>query len=212
MKIKEKAKSKDDSLKQLVSRFRAWLAGVDRKVLIQNGVILGAFLVFIVFFFFPILGRNRAAAGEVAQLKGQIYNAGALIARLPEMKKQKEIFGARIEKIRKGFFKSSEASQLIEIISAAANQSKVRISATQPGAKEVTLPDPFQQIYRVASYELTVDGGYHGLGTFTNRLEQYSKNFAVPELKMTRNKETPGAHKAVLVVHAFFERYVRGTK
>lgn len=210
MKTKGKAKPKDESLQQLVSKARSYLAGVDRKVLIQNGVIVGAFLAFIVFFFFPILGRNRQAAGEVAQLKSRIHNAGVLIARLPEMKKQKDVFGARIENVRKGFFKAAEANQLIEIISTAANQSKVRISATQPGAKEVTLPDPFQQMYRVASYELTVDGGYHGLGLFTNRLEQYSKNFAVPELKMTRAKETPGVHKAVLVVHAFFERYVKG--
>lgn len=208
MKAKGKALVKIDALAQL----KSWLSGFDRKELIQNGVIIGAFLIFILFFFFPFLARNRQMSQDVSQLTAQVRNAGLLIAKLPEMKKQKEIFGARMEKIRKQFFTPEEAKQLIEIISTTASQSKVRITATQPGTKEAALPEPFQQLYRISSYELTVEGSYHGLGSFINRLEQHSKNFAVPEFKMTENKEAPAVHKAVLVVDAFMERYTSGMR
>ena len=197
---------------QLVEQAKAWLATVDRRTLIQNGIAAGAFLIFVFLFLFPLLARNKGAADEVNQLKSKIANARSTIGRLPEMRKQKEAFGARMEQVRKGFFKAEEAKQLIEIISKTASESRVRITASQPGGQELTIPPPFDQVYRPVTYELNVEGGYHDLGLFLYRLEHYSKNFAIRDFKMISDKNTPGTHKGVITLSAFFERYGKPAK
>ena len=197
---------------KLVEQFRGWVATVDRKTLTQYGIWGGAFLVFVLLFLVPLLAKNKSAADEVNQLKSKITTARSIIGRLSEMRKQKEAFGARMERVRVGFFKAEEAKQLIEIISKTAAESKVRITASQPAGQEVVLPPPFDQVYRPLSYELTVEGGYHDFGMFLYRLEHYSKNFAIREFKMTTDKNTPGIQKGLITVTAFFERYGKSAK
>lgn len=205
--MKQKAVKPKMTPAQLLEQAKAWLAGIDRKTLIQNGIAGGAFLIFVVLFLLPLLARNKAAADEVNQLKSKITNANAVIGRLPDMRKQKEIFGVRMERVRSGFFKAEEVKQLIQIISKIAGDSRVRITASQPGREETPLPTPFDQVYRPVTYELNVEGGYHDLGLFLYRLEHFAKNFEVREFKMTSDKNAPGIHKGVITLSGYFERY-----
>ena len=180
---------------------------MDRKTLIQNATIGGAFLIFLLFFFFPILIHNKKVAVEVGNLRTKVSVANVKIARIPEMTKQKQLFGERIKQIREQFFSAAEADKLIEAISTIAADSGVKINATRPSVKILEVPAPFAQTYVPISYEVVIEGSYHNLGAFVNRLEHYAKNFAVHDFQITAgNEPTSKIQQSTLVITAFIKR------
>ena len=202
-----KGKVKSDAAAVYVKQFKVWIGSFDRKVLIQHGIITGAFLIFIVFFFLPILKDNKETRDNARRLDSQINAARMVIAKIPELKRRKEVFGERIEKIRNQFFKTEEEDQLIEIISKTATEAGVEIRAVQPFSQELNLAEPFAQYYKASSYELVLEGGYHNVGTFLNLIEENEKNFAVHNFKLVQDKESPFVHKSITIATAFIERY-----
>ena len=185
---------------------KLWIASVDRKTLIQNATAGGAFLVFVLFFLCPMIIHNKKVAGEVVHLKTNVSQAKFKIARIPEMRRQKELFGERIKKIRGQFFEADQADKLIEVISTIAAESGVKINATRPATKALEVPAPFSQAYVSISYEFAVEGSYHNLGTFVDSLERYKKNFAVHELGITAGDNTSRTQQSILIITAFVKR------
>ena len=72
--------------------------------------------------------------------------------------------------------------------------------------KSLEFPVPFSAMYVAISYELAVEGPYHNLGTFINRLEHYSKNLSVHALEITGGEKVATTHQATLVLTAFLKR------
>src|SRR3989338_7325667 len=142
-----------------------WLWNLDRRLLIQGGIIAFSILLFIFGFFFPILIYNRKATLQVKQLQMMIQGAKKRITHIPEMKKQKEIYGARLKQAREQFFEPQEVDQIIQVISTTASRTGVRITASRPSNKALELPVPFNQLYIAATYELTIEGSYHKIGS-----------------------------------------------
>ena len=192
-------------ISELQMQLKAWLAG-DRKTLIQNGIIAAAFLGFIFFFFLPVWSHNQKTAAQVKDLKERIQSADVKIARIPEMNRQKEMYGARTKETREQFFDAKDTEKLIEIISTTAASAGVKISASRPTDKTVAIPLPFDQTYVPVGYELIVEGGYHHLGLFINHLEQYPKHFAVFKLEVVKNEKVENIHRATLFLTAFLKR------
>ena len=116
-------------ISELQMQLKAWLAG-DRKTLIQNGIIAAAFLGFIFFFFLPVWSHNQKTAAQVKDLKERIQSADVKIARIPEMNRQKEMYGARTKETREQFFDAKDTEKLIEIISTTAASAGVKISVS----------------------------------------------------------------------------------
>src|SRR3989338_3748612 len=125
-----------------VKDIKAWLESIDRKTLIQNATIVSAFLVFILFFFLPIFFYNRKISEDVKLLREKVNQASTKIAKIPEMTKQKEMFGEQIKQVREQFFEIEEADRLIEIVSTIAANSGVRINASRPSVKSLEFPAP----------------------------------------------------------------------
>ncbi len=186
---------------------KIWFRSIDRKTLIQTATIAGAFLVFVLVFFFPILIENKRLVGEVKVLQAKVSQATVKILKIPEMTKQKKLFGERTKKIREQFFAADEADKLIEIISTIAADAGVKISATRPAAKLIEIPAPFSKTYMPFSYEFAVEGSYHNLGTFINSLEHYAKNFAVHDTEIVApGDKTLKIQQSTLVITAFLKR------
>ncbi|GEM_PF-6016974 len=186
-----------------------WLQSVDRKILIKNGVIAGGFLFFILFIFLPMTIQAKKLSNEVKNLKQKITQSNIKIAKIPEMMKQKDLFGSRIKKLREEFFEPQETDKLIEIISTAASDSSVKISASRPSAKILDLPSPFDKNYIPISYELVVEGSYHAIGKFINTFECYPKSFAIHELQISNGADpTSGLRQATLILTAFIKHPV----
>lgn len=184
---------------------KLWLESIDRKTLIQNGLLGGALFVFVFFLFLPLSFQAKKLSREANQLKQKINQANVKIIKIPEMIKQKDLFGARIQKIRQQFFEPQETDLLIEIMSKAAADSGVKISASRPSAKSLELPSPFDKKYIPVSYELVVEGSYHGIGKFINLFEQFPSSFAVHSLQIVESTEKTGFRQAELTLTAFIK-------
>ena len=189
-----------------INDIKFWLQSIDRKILIRNGIISGALLIFILFFFLPLCLQTKKIGANANNLKQKISQSNIKIAKIPEMTKQKEQFGARITKIREEFFEPHEADKLIEIISTAATDSGVKISASRPSNKILELPSPFDKMYIPVSYELVVEGSFHAIGKFINTFENYPKSYAVHDLQIIEGLDTEsGLRQGTLTLTAFIK-------
>jgi len=147
-------KKKTPLAKMNRAQLMLWLSSVDKKTVIQVVIFLFVFLGFIFFFFLPMVAQNAKVGSENKKLELKIHSARGKIARMPEMKQQKEKYGDRIAEVRSQFFKSSDTDRLIEIISTTATNSGVRISASRPSKTEFELPAAFAHRYIALSYDL----------------------------------------------------------
>ncbi|MBI4358768.1 MAG: type 4a pilus biogenesis protein PilO [Candidatus Omnitrophica bacterium] len=189
-----------------LSDLKLRMASVDRRTLIQNTIAVGAFLLFTFFFLLPMLVHNHQKAEEVNQLKNRLTQATVKIARIPEMTKQKELFGERIKQVREQFFEPEETNRFIEIVSTTAGDTGVKIKASRPATRILELPAPFSHAYAPVSYEFVVEGTYHNLGRFINGLELYPKNLALTSLEIMGGEEVPNVHRCTFVLAAFIKQ------
>lgn len=183
-----------------------WIQNIDRKVLVQNTIMTSAFFIFVLFFFLPVLHHNKRMTAEVKYLKEQVDSAKSKIIKIPEMRRQKELFGTRIKKIREQFFEAEEGDQLLEIVSSLASEAGVRISASRPIEDASEPPAPFNDKYLALSYELVVEGMYHNLGEFVNGLERYTKNIAVLNFQISVALKNSTTHRATLVLSTYLKK------
>ena len=190
-------------------KIKLWLQSIDQKVLIQNSIVAGSFLIFLIVFFFPLLIHNQKSKGQVDNFKNKLNQARSKILKIPEMKRQKDLFGARVQKTREQFFESEETDKLIEVASAIAGETSVRISASRPSDEVIELPKPFDARYSSVSYELVVEGTYHNLGMFVNGLEEYSKNFSIRNFQILAATKGATVHQCSLTITAYLKQ---GTK
>lgn len=188
-----------------LQEIKSWVTGLDRKVLVQIIIALGSFLIFILFFFTPILVYNKKVSRQADNLKAKVMRATVKISRIPEMKRQKELFGARIKTVREQFFDTNEAERLLEIISTLASETGVKISASRPVIRMLELPEPFSKMYASLSYELAVEGSYHNLGQFVNHLESYKKNLSISELQIVGAEKASGLLQGSVILTAFVQ-------
>jgi Tfp pilus assembly protein PilO len=190
----------------LAKKVKEIIEGLDRKVLIQIAVIIVTLVVFIAAFFLPVLMQNKKSIREVKKLKMMIQGAKIKVGRLPEMKKQKEMFGARLKEGRLKFFEPEEVDQIIKVISQTASEANIRISASKPSDKAIELTPPFGQLYVAASYELSIEGTYDSIALFINGLERYQKTFLVSDLRISKGQTNKMEHQCGLVISAFLKR------
>lgn len=188
------------------NNLKLWFQSINQKILIRNSTVAGAMLFFVLFIFLPLFFQTKRLSTEVKNVKQKISQANVKIAKIPEMTKQKELFGTRIKKLRGEFFEPNETDKLIEIISTAANDSGVKINASRPSAKILELQSPFDKQYIPVSYELIIEGPYHAIGKFINTFESYPKSFAVHDLQIIEQSEgTGGQRQGVLTLTAFIK-------
>ena len=174
--------------------------------MIQNSIAGSAFVVFVIFFFFPVFRENQRLGTVNRELRTKIQTAHAKIASIPQMKQQKEIYGARIAEVRGQFFDPGEVDQLLEIISKVATGASAEITASRPAEVDFDLPAPFDQQYGIIGYDLTLAGRFHPLGLLINGLEEHAKNFMVYEFRIAKNESDPTVLESAIRLAAFVRK------
>ena len=145
----------------------------DRKLIIQQALIVGAIVAVAVFAFCPLLVKTHLLNSRMKDLGLQIVSAQSKIKKMPDWKKQMENYRKEIDLLEKRVFKIQEIDQLVGDLSKSAADSGVRLVGSRPlNEKPQVLPDPFNKKYLFVSYELTLEGGYHELGRLLSNVEQ----------------------------------------
>ncbi len=155
----------------------------DKKIIIQQAVIIGGLVVLICFVFFPLFLKIYSMKTKLTDLDLHIRTAQSKIKKMPVLKQQMELYSKEIELTQKRFRQIGDLDQLVGDLSKLAADSGVRLVGSRPiNDKQQLLPEPYNKKYLSASYELTLEGGYHDLGKLLNDIEESERLLLIRDL------------------------------
>ena len=163
---------------------------VDKKTWLKTGAAAAAGLLIFVFVIWPAWFTRVSVRGQISALESQIALSQALMKKKPEWLRQKEEYAKFIQNAKQRIYQRRETSLLLGAISKLATESRVGIVASQPKDFEGKLPAPFDQQYQAELYELTLEGSYHDLGSFIDRIESNPKFLRVQSFHISTHPES----------------------
>ena len=177
----------------------------DKKIVIQQGIIIISASILIFFVLIPLSAKMFVLKNQNRELVRHIATAQTKIKRIPEYKQQLELYGKEIGLVEKRFFQLHDLDLLLGELSKLAANDGVVIMASKPlNDKATVLPDMYQKKYLPVSYEFTMSGDYHEFGKFINDIEQYEKLMLIRELTIQQNSAKQGRKlQSVFQVTAF---------
>ncbi len=179
-KVIQKSKNPVEMIKKLWQK--------DRKTIIQQAVILLVLVALVVFIIFPLFFKIHSMGTDLKDLELRISTAKSKIKKVPEFKKQMELYGKEIETTQKRFLQIRDLDELVGDLSKLAANSGVRLVGSRPiNDQKQPLPDPYNKKYLSASYELTLEGGYHEFGALISEIEQSEKLLLIRDLSLQPN-------------------------
>lgn len=194
-----KAKNPVEILKKLWEK--------DKKTIIQQAVILAVTLILIFVVFFPLFFKIGFLKTDVKDKEQKISVSQAKIQKILELKKQLELQSKEIETVQNRFLQIQDLDRLVGDLSKLAADSGVRLVGSRPlsDAKKI-FPEPYNKKYLTATYELTLEGGYHDFGKFFGEIEQSEKLLLVRDVTIQSNtsKQTDRL-QCLLQVDAFVQ-------
>ena len=93
-------------------------------------------------------------------------------------------------------YKPGESSLLLGVISKMAEESKASVIASKPTEYAEKFPLPFNDQYEGNSYDFSLEGGYHDLGTFISKIESNDKLLRVQSFSIRPQEDGAEKHLA----------------
>jgi Tfp pilus assembly protein PilO len=166
-----------------------FLKTVDKKSWIKIGVAAGAGVLLCVFFVWPAWVGRFGLQGKIQGLQNQIAGTDALVRKKPDLERQKQDFMQSIAQARARIYEPGEVSLLLGAVSKLAQESGVAIVSSQPKVYEDKLPEPYAQQVEAKAFSFIVEGGYHELGQFINRIESSVKMLKIDWFELKPQEE-----------------------
>jgi type IV pilus assembly protein PilO len=139
----------------------------------QVGAFLGLSLVALAGFYFLYVSPTRADMASQQQkldaLRAEIAKSLAVARQLPEFRTQVAELEGRLEGLKAVLPEEKDVADLLRRIQTLAVQSNLTITGFKPGAV-VT-----RELHAEWPITLDLDGNYHNLGTFFDRISKFSR-------------------------------------
>ena len=157
------------------------------------GLSIGALAVFYFFYVSPaqdeIAGRQRQLAG----LRADINRGLATAQQLPQVRKDAEALGRRLDTLRTVLLEEKDVAELLRRIQTLATQSSLTITGFKPA------PIAIRQLHAEWPITLELDGTYHSLGLFFDRISTFSRIINISGVEI-RAKERPLSSSTITAV------------
>ncbi len=180
-----------------------FLKSFDRETWIKVGigaVVLGLFTYFIAIPAWITRGDLQQKASAV---EGQIIRLQTLKRNEKNWLSQKEETLTYIQTIKERLYSPGETSLLLGLVSKIAEEAKVSIVASKPREGEtIEFPEPYSSRYHAELYDFGLEGGYHEIGKFMEKIESYHKILRVEAFQLNPAKEDQKGHIAELTLSA----------
>jgi type IV pilus assembly protein PilO len=161
----------------------------QRTQLLVLTVMMGALCyVFHSYYVEPLKAEVDAAAGRVSILRGEVEKGQIAYSRLPEFKKQVALQETRLTELRAVLPEQKETAQIVATTAQLARDSHLHIKSFQP---QITIRKGFYEDWPI---RLTLEGSYHNLGVFFEKISQFARIINVDNIsikkadKPTRNR------------------------
>jgi type IV pilus assembly protein PilO len=132
----------------------------------------------------------EAKDAQLAKLQQEIRNLEATAARLDEFRRRVELRRAQLEKLKQVLPSQRQTPDLIRKVNSMASESSLTIVRFNPRA---TVPREFHDEWPI---DMTVEGTYHNLGMFFDRVSRLSRLVNMMDVKI-RAQRAPTATRTI---------------
>ena len=150
------------------------------------GLAVAAIAAFWAFYVVPTENSLTIRNGELEQLHAQI-NAGINVAgQLSEFETQVAKLEGDLETLKTVLPEEKDVADLLRRIQTLATQSNLSIKSFRPEGVET------EALHIEWPFRLQIDGGYHDLGLFFDRISRFPRLINVSEIVITTREAQPG--------------------
>lgn len=158
------------------------LAGQLGVAALVAAIICGGFYWF---YYADALEEQKRKEQQLAELQKQIRALEATANRLPEFQREVQALEARLETLKRILPPEKEMPDLMRRVQYLAAQSNLRIAKFNPG------PTAQRDFYIEVPVSVDVEGTYHNLGAFFDRISRMSRLVNMGNVKIkARNQQT----------------------
>ena len=158
------------------------------QVLIFAGAALG--IVIAAYALWPNLGDMRAEIAELESVhtdkQAEIRKGQAAEQRLPELEREIAVKRQQLTDLEQILPNDRETGDLLRYVKNLGDQSNLKLKSFAPGGLR---PAEFYQEFPI---EMQVEGRYHDLGIFLDRVSKYSRIINVDNLRISSAKKERG--------------------
>jgi len=151
---------------------------------------LAAAGVFWNFYAKPAQESISAREAQLATIRTDINRGLAAARRLPEFRRQVGDLEAQLERLRPVLPDEKDVADLLRRIQAMATESNLSIRGFTPQGVAA------RQMYAEWPIGLQIDGTYHSLGAFLERVSKFPRIINVTDIHL-RTKDTPGGGETI---------------
>ncbi len=188
-----------------------FLKTVDKKTWFKSGGIAAGVLLFLIFIGWPAWFERPSVRAQIKTLEGQILLTKSLFLKKPQLLKSKEEDSKWIGGSRSHLYEPGESSLLLGAIAQLATQSDVSVVASMPKDFIAQFPSPYNQEYAGNSYDFSVEGNYHNLGTFTGKIESGAKPLRIENFTLKSRAATGALPLAEINLSAIASKNKKAT-
>jgi type IV pilus assembly protein PilO len=140
---------------------------------------------FYYFWYSDALETQKKQEAKLAELQKQIRALEATANKLPEFQREVQALEARLETLKRILPPEKEMPDLMRRVQYLAAQSSLQIRKFNPA------PPTQQEFYQEVPIQLDLDGTYHNLGAFLDRVSRMSRLVNVGNVKIkAQSKQT----------------------
>jgi len=124
------------------------------------------------------LAQQKTKEARLAELQKDIRALEATANKLPEFQREVQALEARLETLKRILPPEKETPELMRRLQYLAAQSSLQIRKFNPG------PVAQQEFYQEVPFNLDVEGTYHNLGAFLDRISRMSRLVNIGNVKV----------------------------
>jgi type IV pilus assembly protein PilO len=187
-----------------IPQLAEFLRGKDRR---EKVIILGSALVFICYILFLLppqimglsnLSKNiKALKADVKATQDDIEKVASYRSRLEDGKARYQTYQALV------LTHEQEIPNLLEMISAMAKESGVKIVGIRPLRSKETFTGIGDAMYKEIPIQVSAKAGYHELGVFLSRAEKAKKIINLKNITIESSRSSVKKHEVELLFSAY---------
>lgn len=156
----------------------------------------------------PAIRALSKLSREMPQIKDNLKQSEALIAKKSQMENRLASLQAKLEDIKLALPLRSDLPDIFQDISRLASASKVKVLKMEPvkqQIKQVEVEAPLT-IYAENLIQIEAKGGYHALGEFINRIENAKNLMSFTDVQVEFNTDDMYNHDVKLLIMIYLLR------
>ena len=151
-----------------------WYVQVTVFVLLSVGALAAFYYLYVT----PAQGDMAVRQRQLDGLRAEIAKGQAVARRLPEFRSQVADLEARLERLKAVLPDEKDAAEILRRIQTLAVQSSLEVKRFKPA------PTVTKQLHAEVPYSVEIEGGYHNLGLFFDRVSKLPRLINISEISI----------------------------